>query len=135
MLTFDLNWLAVLAAVIANMVIGGIWYGPLFGKPWMKELGLTMEDIQSGDMVKPYAVAVLNSFLMAFVLANVIAWTGAGGVVSGLLLGLVMWLGFTAFTFGANHAFEGRSLALWAINSGTYLAGLLVMGAILAAWK
>lgn len=135
MLTFNLNWLAVLVALIANMIIGALWYGPLFGKRWMKELGLTMEDIQSGSMVQPYAVAILNSFLMAFILANVIAWTGTTGIANGLLLGLLMWVGFTGFTFAVNHAFEGRSLQLWVINSGTYLVGLLVMGAILAAWQ
>jgi hypothetical protein len=135
MLTFDVNWLAVLLALIANMVIGALWYGPIFGKRWMTELGLTREDIESGDMVKPYLIAILNSFLMAFVLANVIAWTGTTGIGGGLLLGLLMWIGFTGFTFAVNHSFEDRSLQLWFINSGTFLVGLLVMGAILAVWQ
>jgi hypothetical protein len=135
MLTFAVNWLAVLVALIVNMVIGALWYGPLFGKRWMAELGFTTEDIQSGPMVPPYLIAILNSFLMAFVLANAIAWAGVTGILGGLLVGLLMWLGFTGFTFAANHAFEGRSLVLWAINSGTYLVSLLVMGAILAVWQ
>ena len=135
MLTFDLNWLAILVSLIANMIIGALWYGPIFGKRWMSELGLTMEDIQSGSMWQPYSVAILNSFLMAFILANVIAWTGTTGIANGLLLGLLMWVGFTGFTFAVNHAFEGRSIMLWVINSGIYLVGLLVMGAILAAWQ
>ena len=29
------NYLAVLAAAIASMVIGFLWYGPLFGKQYM----------------------------------------------------------------------------------------------------
>lgn len=135
MLTLDVNWLAILVSMIANMVIGALWYGPLLGKRWMKELGLTMEDVESGQMWRPYAIAILNSFLMAFVLAHVIAWAGVTGIAGGLLLGLVMWVGFTGFTFAANHAFEQRSLQLWIINSGTYLVGLLVMGAILAVWQ
>jgi len=100
----------------------------------MKELGATMEDIESGKMWQPYVIAILNSFLMAFVLANVIAWTGVTGIVSGLVLGLVMWVGFTGFAFAANHAFEGRSFSLWIINSGTYLVGMMIMGIILAVW-
>ena len=33
----DINWWAVLAAAVINMVIGAIWYSPSgFGKPWMK---------------------------------------------------------------------------------------------------
>jgi len=135
MLMFNVNWLAIVVSTVANMVIGALWYGPLLGKPWMKELGVTMDDISSTPMVPAYLVAILNSFLMAFVLANVVAWTGVTGVLGGALLGLTMWTGFTGFTFAANHAFEGRSLQLWLINSGTYLIGLLVMGAILAVWQ
>ena len=135
MLTFDINWLAVVVSLFANMVVGAMWYGPLFGKPWMKELGFSMEDIEGSPMGVPYTVAIFNSFIMAFILANVIAWTGASGISAGLLLGFLMWVGFTGFTFGVNHAFEGRSLRLWAINSGMFLFGLLIMGVILAVWK
>jgi hypothetical protein len=77
MLTFDLNWLAVLVAIVANMIVGALWYGPLFGKQWMKEEGLTMGDIEGGNMAGPYGVAVLNSFLMAFILANVMPGPGS----------------------------------------------------------
>ena len=106
MLSFSVNWFAVIVSLVANMAVGAIWYGPLFGKPWMEELGLTQKDIESGNMVKDYGIAILNSFLMAFILANVIAWSGASGVGGGLLAGFLMWLGFTGFTFGVNHAFE-----------------------------
>ena len=72
---------------------------------------------------------------MAFFLANVIAWVEASGFVSGLLMGLFMWFGFNGFAFATNHAFEGCSLKLWIIKSGTYLVGLLVMGVILGVWR
>ena len=39
MITFNVNWLAIVAGMVANMVVGALWYGPLFGKRWMKELG------------------------------------------------------------------------------------------------
>jgi hypothetical protein len=136
MITFSINWFAVLVSLVVNMIIGALWYGPLFGKPWMKELGLTMEDVEdTSGMGAAYGLAIFNSFVMAFVLANVITWAGVSGVISGALLGLVIWVGFTGFTFATTHAFEGRSLRLWAINSGMYLAGLLVIGGILAGWQ
>lgn len=134
MLTFGVNWLAIVVCVLANMIIGAVWYG-VFANPWMAGIGKTREEIEQNQNMQPYAVAVLNSFLMAFVLANVLSWAGISGLINGLFVGLLMWLGFTGFTMGANHAFEGRSLNLWAINSGTYLVGLLVMGAILGAWQ
>jgi epoxyqueuosine reductase len=65
MLTFTINWLAVAVSAIANLVVGGLWYGPLFGRPWMKELGLTMEDVESGPVSPGYLIAFVNSILMA----------------------------------------------------------------------
>ena len=134
MLTFDVNWIAILVLIFVNMGLGAVWYGPLFGKPWMEATGISMDDMGGANAGRSYGIAVLNSFFMAFMLANVIAWTGVDGVGGGLLTGLLMWLGFTGLTFGVNHAFEGRSLHLWFINSGMYLVGLLIMGAILAIW-
>lgn len=134
MLTFDVNWIAIIVAIVANMVIGAAWFA-MFASPWMAGVGKTREEIEQDQDWRPYGVAILNSFLMAFVLANVIAWTGATGLVGGLVTGLIMWVGFTGFTFAVNHAFEGRSLLLWLINSGTFLVGLMVMGAILGVWR
>ena len=134
MLSFEVNWIAIVVLMIVNMGIGAVWYGPLFGKPWMEATGIKMEDIESKNMMPPYVIAILNSFFMAFMMANVLIWTGVDSLSGGLLAGLLMWLGFTGFSFGVNHAFELRSLNLWAINSGMYLVGLLIMGAILAIW-
>ena len=134
MLTFDVNWIAIGVLMIVNMGLGAVWYGPLFGKPWMEATGIKLEDIEGKNMMPPYVVAILNSFFMSFFMANVIVWTGTASVGGGLLLGLFMWLGFTGFSFGVNHAFEMRSLHLWIINSGMYLVGLLIMGAVLAIW-
>ncbi len=117
------------------MGLGALWYGPLFMKPWAEAVGINLEAVDQSKMVPAYGIAVLNSFMMSFTMANVIAWTGVDSLGSGLLLGLLMWLGFTGFSFGVNHAFEMRSLKLWIINSGMYLVGLLIMGAVLAIWQ
>lgn len=109
MLSFDLNWIAVIVAVVANMVIAAVWYGA-FANPWMEGIGKTREEIQENQDWRPYGVAILNSFLIAFVLANVIAWSGATGLVGGLVTGLIVWLGFTGSAMASNHAFEGRPL-------------------------
>ena len=40
-----LNWLAIVLATASAFVLGGIWYGPLFGKQWMAEYGFSEEDL------------------------------------------------------------------------------------------
>ncbi|MDR2733339.1 MAG: DUF1761 domain-containing protein [Spirochaetota bacterium] len=38
---FDVNWLAVIIAVLASALVGYLWYGPLFGKRWIAAMGGT----------------------------------------------------------------------------------------------
>ena len=133
MISFDVNWLAILVSIVANMIIGAVWYSVL-AEPWMAGVGLTRQQIDENQGVGAYGIATLNSFFMAFGLANVLAWAGAATLVEGLLVSLFVWVGFTGFTFATTHAFEFRSSKLWLINSLVYLVGLLVMGAILTLW-
>ena len=37
-----INMLAVVIAVAANFILGWVWYGPVFGKAWGKEMGYDM---------------------------------------------------------------------------------------------
>ncbi len=134
MITFDHNWLALIVAAVVNMAIGAGWYG-FFAEPWMEGNGFTREQIEADGDNTPYIFAVANSLVMPFVLSNVMNWAGVSGLVNGLLLGLLMWVGFTALTFASNHAFESRSFKMWGINAGMYMVGLMVIGAILGAWQ
>ncbi len=43
MIQVPINYLAVVVAAIANMVLGFLWYGSLFGKQWIKLSGFTAE--------------------------------------------------------------------------------------------
>lgn len=60
------SWLAVLAAVVANMVLGFLWYGPLFGKSWRAAVGKTEED-RPDPSLGLYLVPVLSSLVGAIV--------------------------------------------------------------------
>ena len=40
---WDINWIAMVLAALAGFLVGGIWYGPLFLKPWQREAGITQE--------------------------------------------------------------------------------------------
>lgn len=132
----DLNWLAILAATLTNMVWGMLWYTPfLFGNVWMRlaHPGKTEEDLRNGPKTG-YVVALVGAFVMAIVLAVLLRAGGASGVVDGLLMGVLVWAGFVATTFAQAYVFGGKPFTLWAIDSGFNLPVLLTMGAILAAW-
>ena len=62
----EINWLAVLLAALANMVIGAVWYMPqLFGKEWQKIVGLKDKDMKAGAPVgyKKQKWAICNEII------------------------------------------------------------------------
>ena len=137
-----INYLAVVAAARDSMAIGSVWYGPLFGKTWMRLSGITPEKIDSAKATgrgKTYAMVLVGSLVMSDVLAHAIVFASAyfrmGGIPAGLMAGFWNWLGFIApVTLGA-VLWEGKSWSLWLLMNSYYLVSLLVMGIILSVWK
>lgn len=132
------NFLAVMVAGIAATVVGFLWYGPLFGKPWSKMMGFTpekMDEAKKKGMGKAYAVNFIGALVMAYVLDRSIAErfiTSAGAAVT---LAFWIWIGFIAFVMYGAVVWEGRPVKLFLINSLYYLVSLSVMGIILAFWR
>ena len=44
----QINWLASAVAAFIAFVLGGLWYGPVFGKQWQALAGVTDEMIANG---------------------------------------------------------------------------------------
>lgn len=130
---FDINWLAVLVAVVLYQVLGAMWYGPLMGKAWMKEVGKTPEDVQGGGGIM-YLYAVINGALTTIVLANVLQAFAPMGLGAALMVALVLWLGFVAATSFTNGVFAERSRGLWLIDGGYHLLGMLLATLVLTLW-
>ena len=137
-----INYWAVLACGVTSIVLGTLWYGPFFGKKWMKLSGITMGKMDATakrKMMTSYGIMTAGSLVMAYVLAHSLifaaAYTSTAGIAAGLMVGFWTWVGFIAPTSMGATLWEGKSWTLWMINSGYYLALLLTMGIILALWK
>lgn len=126
-----INWLAVLVAAFAGFAIGGIWYGPVFGKAWMVEVGISEERARSANMAKIYGTVFLLNLIAAVSLAMFI---GGGDLEFGVFAGFMTGLTFVAVALGITYLFEQRSLKLWLINAGYQVIFFTAMGAILGAW-
>ena len=127
----SVNWLAVIVSALAGFAIGGLWYGPLFGKAWMREVGMTDEKMKSANMLKIYGGALLLNLIAAFSLAMFI---GRGDMNFGVFAGFMTGFTFVSMALGVTYLFEHRSLKLWLINAGYQTVIFTVMGAILGAW-
>ncbi|WP_260482692.1 DUF1761 domain-containing protein [Sphingomicrobium flavum] len=126
----EINWIAVLVASVSAFILGGIWYGPLFGKKWMELVGMTEEKIKDGNMAMIYGpVLIINIFACAtfsMFLGNEIDWQ------TGALYGFTAGLFWVAGAFGVQYLFERRPLSLWLINGGYNIVQFTLFGAILA---
>lgn len=127
----ELNWLAVFVAALSSFVLGGLWYGPLFGKPWMQAAGLS--DVQLRERSMPlvfggsFALALLAAASFAvFIGPDVTATTGA-------LYGAVAGICWVASSFGINYLFERKSIQLFLINGGYHAAQFTLIGLLLGA--
>ena len=138
------NYLAVLAAAIAGMVLGYLWYGPLFGADWTALMGWKPDAAQKlmaqnkKKMMTNYTLMFVGLLLMAFTLSHLVSllnlYSGFTGVVAGLEGAFMSWFGFVLPASLGAILWEGRHWRLWVLNSGYYLIILLVMGIILGAW-
>ena len=134
LLPSSVNLLAVVVAAIASMVIGMLWYGPIFGKQWIAHMGIKTKDMASmkKGAGKKSAQGFISTLVMSYVLAHFIAFTQAATIAEGAVIGFWLWLGFVATVTAGSVIWERRSKDLYFLNNAYQLVSLAVMGAILA---
>lgn len=135
MITPDINYLAVLVAAVAGMIVGALWYSPLlFGKIWMKASKLSEKDMKKAHMGRAYALAFLGSLVTAYVLAHFVDYLEVSTVGGALTAAFWIWLGFFVTTSLSSVLWEGKPWSLYVLNIAHYLVSLSVMAVILGLW-
>lgn len=134
----EINYAAVLAATVAAIVIGSIWYTPkVFGARW-KRLAEVKDPQTSAQAWLPIMVSIALSFLLAWVLAGsvAIAWHFYGGtyLASSIVTALTLWAGFTAGRLITHDVFAGRPSQLTILNVLHELVLVLVMAVVIGVW-
>ncbi|MGH1386115.1 DUF1761 domain-containing protein [Kordia sp.] len=142
----NVNWIALIVAALSTLVIGFLWYGPLFGKAWMKETGITEEKAQKG-MILRFSISVVLAFIAVFfIYANSVISGGmppdlhgvevtkfhtfGHGVVHGIMTALFVAMPVLV----TNALFEQKSFKYILINVGYWIVTFAIMGGIVNAW-
>lgn len=128
----NINWLSVIVAAISTFLIGGIWYGPIFGKSWMTEFGFTEDSLKKRNMPKVFGLSLLLSFIAALVLELFIG--AKADLMFGAMAGFFAGFGWVSTMLGILYLFEMRSFKAYLINAGYCIVSLTLMGIILGAW-
>ena len=124
-----LSWLGALLAGIAFFAVGGVWYGPLFSKPWMAASGVTEEQARESNLAAIFGATLVLEVIAAVGLAAVIGQDASlgSGVVTGVLVALLI----VVPVLGVMSLYERKGVTLWALNAGYTLIGFAAMGAII----
>jgi hypothetical protein len=136
-----INMWAVLGCAVLAMVVGFVWFGPLFGKQWMKIIGATAQDAEARKKMQKaagplYVVQFFLSLFQAYVLAHyIIGWREASGVENALWI----WAAFVTPVIAGSSMWNNDSAKVaWArflIQAGYQLVIFVLFGFILGMWR
>ncbi len=133
-----LNWLAVAASAIAYFCIGAVWFGPVFGKMWMKGHGITPpteEEKKQMNMGMILGMSFVKTFLMVILTAYVVMIINyKGDMMTALKIGAVLG-GISAFPIGINYIFLKKPIYIWALDGGYHAVGVIITSIILSVWR
>lgn len=132
----EINWLAVLVAVVVTQVLGFLWYGPLLGKPWRAGMGITEADMADrSGLGKALTIGVICSIVMTVALAIILLLSETPDLVSGIKIGILGSVGFAATTLLSGAAYENRNMTVTWISIAYQIVAITAAGAILGAWQ
>jgi hypothetical protein len=131
----DIHWVGVLAATATFAVLGGIYFGALVPRQYVRALG--REHLPAGEQQGsgPLFIAgpLVCSLVTVLASALLIAALGVTGVGDALLFGLITGLGYLvpmAFTIAINPAFP-HPLRYGLLNAPYFLVSQLVASVLL----
>jgi Protein of unknown function (DUF1761) len=128
------NLLAVVVAALLQWVLGWLWYGVLFSKPWKALVGQA-EGEKPANVGSIMALVLVANLILSFALARMVLLTGWETFSKGIFVGVVCGLGFVVPPMFAQHICERRPFKLFGINTVYWLLAMLLSGGILAVWR
>src|SRR3989344_7745207 len=132
---------SVLLITIIIYIIGFLWYGPLFGKLWLKLSKIPATEIAKNKkkgmkgMWKQMVLNFIGNFIMVYVFAGFLSLLGTIDPLQGAVVGFWLWLGFFACTtLLGSVLWEGKSWSLFALNGLYWLVVLKLAGVLIVLW-
>lgn len=114
---------AIITGVI-NFMIGGLWYGMLFQKAWIKAMGINLEDIgKNSDGKKEMMMTLIVEVIISIVTILFLSAIHAATPLNALVIGII-----TVLSGLKNYFFEQKSLTLILINESYKMVAFMVIG-------
>jgi Protein of unknown function (DUF1761) len=132
-----MNYWAVVAAAVAVLVLGWLWYSPLlFFKPWMRLRGMDPVAAMAGAKMPAgrLLIELVRCLVLAYVIARFMAMLGVSGWMGAVHLGLFLWIGFPVILLAGSVLWENVPWKVAAIHAGDWLVKLLVIPIVVSVW-
>ncbi|HEX7963840.1 MAG TPA: DUF1761 domain-containing protein [Candidatus Saccharimonadales bacterium] len=138
-MSVEVNWIAVILATVAAMVVGFVWYSRgVFGTVWMKLAGLDQDKMKkgmAGPMVATAVSALLTSYILAHMAFIAHAFFKNSFFMDSVQTAFWLALGISATTLVIHNSFERKPWKLTALAVGNRLVTLIVMGMVIGLLK
>lgn len=126
------------------MVLGFVWYGPLFGKKYMRLQGVTEAEVEKykkdpvlmRKMMRNYLFTFILALITAFVLEQTIALAGPSmpyeSVMIAVIVAFMGWLGFVVPATTNLIFFDKKNWEWWFLVNGYYLIQLVLISLVVS---
>lgn len=137
----SINFVTVLTCGVLSMVLGALWYGPLFGKRWMRLIGINSNNKKSQqEMQKSAGPLYLAQFLLVLFQIFTLAYFYKD-INENLIIQYTLWI-WLAFVVpslaGAIMWTNEKNVLKWErffIQTGYQLICFTLFGLIFYFWR
>ena len=142
-MTLDLgsiNWLAVIVATAIYFVLGAVWFAPQtpIGRAWMSASGYQSPTTGAASTNLFYLVPAATCLVSVVATALIAGATGTDSLNEGVVLGLIVGIGYAATITLTTAAFEFNKPRQWTwglVDASYHVVGLLIAAIIIALWR
>lgn len=132
-----INWLAVIASTVIYFALGAVMFAPFtpLGRAWVAASGYESPTSGVSATNTFYVAPAITSFVSVVATALLARATGTDTVGEGVVLGLVVGIGYATVILLNTAAFEFAKPNRWvwgAIDASYHALGLLIAAVILA---
>lgn len=134
----DVNWLAVIVGAVVYFALGGFWYSPVgFGTAWMRSVGMTMPEGEERPGAGIYATPLIGDLIAAVATGWLALATGSSTLAEGILLGLVVSVGYSVTQTASNATFNRlpEPMTWFWITALHNVVGLTILAIIVSVWQ
>lgn len=130
----ELNWLAILVATLAWFAFSAIWYSlPPLSKAWASAARVDT----TGDgppLALLFIPTLIGYFVTTIVIALLVRGIGAETVSDGVVLGVVLGIGFGMVGALVSQVYENKGSSYFLINGINAIVAYAIVAVIVTVW-